>query len=153
LIQVYMRPEQIVSAGDIFNRLTCPIVFDHVGALSPIGTEHPAFDVLRRLIEKGQTWVKLSGAYLDPKAGPDGAVVMGHTTDYSKAGVVAKAFLKLAPERMVWGSDWPHPTLAATEKANDATLFDLLLDWAPDERLRHRILVENPETLYGFSTA
>jgi len=145
-----MRPEQIVAAGDIFNRLTCPIVFDHVGALSPIGTEHPAFDVLRRLIEKGQTWVKLSGAYLDPKAGPDGAVVMGHTTDYSKAGVVAKAFLKLAPERMVWGSDWPHPSEAPDHKPDDALLFDLLAQWAPGEATRHRILVENPARLYGF---
>ena len=54
-----------------------------------------------------------------------------------------------APERMVWGSDWPHPTEAAT-KPDDAVLFDLLADWAPDEATRHRILVENPATLYGF---
>ena len=51
---------------------------------------------------------------------------------------------------MVWGSDWPHPTSPGNLKPNDAMLFDLLLEWAPDERTRHRILVENPETLYGF---
>lgn len=61
---------------------------------------------------------------------------------------VAEAYIKAAPQRMVWGSDWPHPT--EKEKPNDAVLFDLLTDWAPDEATRRRILVENPEALYGF---
>jgi D-galactarolactone isomerase len=51
---------------------------------------------------------------------------------------------------MVWASDWPHPTQKENEKANDAVLFDLLTEWAPNE-VRNRILVENPATLYGFS--
>ncbi len=54
----------------------------------------------------------------------------------------------IAPERMVWGSDWPHPT--EKDKPDDAVLFDLLSDWAPDEQTRHRILVDNPARLYGF---
>jgi predicted TIM-barrel fold metal-dependent hydrolase len=62
---------------------------------------------------------------------------------------VAQAFVKAAPERMVWGSDWPHPT--EKEKPNDAVLFDLLSEWAPDAATRHRVLVTNPETLYGFA--
>jgi predicted TIM-barrel fold metal-dependent hydrolase len=58
--------------------------------------------------------------------------------------------VKAAPERLVWGSDWPHPT--EKEKPNDALLFDLLGEWATDDETRHRILVENPQVLYGFSS-
>lgn len=54
-----------------------------------------------------------------------------------------------APERMVWGSDWPHPT-ERDRKPDDAQLFDLVAEWAPDERLRQRLLVDNPAELYGF---
>ena len=65
-----------------------------------------------------------------------------------RRGQVARAYIAAAPERMVWGSDWPHPT--ETEKPDDAVLFDLLGDWAPDEATRQRILVDNPAKLYGF---
>jgi len=65
---------------------------------------------------------------------------------------VARTFVTTAPQRVVWGSDWPHPS-ETERKPDDAVLFDLLATWAPDERIRHRILVENPENLYGFSKA
>jgi predicted TIM-barrel fold metal-dependent hydrolase len=63
---------------------------------------------------------------------------------------VALGYVKAAPERMVWGSDWPHPTEKADSKPDDAILFDLLADWAPDEATRNRIPVDNPVALYGF---
>jgi predicted TIM-barrel fold metal-dependent hydrolase len=97
---------------------------------------------MRRLIDKGRTWVKVSGAYIETKVGPP---------TYADATKVAQAFVKAAPERMLWGSDWPHPSLSADHKPDDAVLFDLLSQWAPDEATRHRILVENPETVYGFA--
>jgi predicted TIM-barrel fold metal-dependent hydrolase len=56
-----------------------------------------------------------------------------------------------APERLVWGSDWPHPTEPVDRKPNDAFLFDLLSEWAPDERTRNAVLVANPSALYGFA--
>lgn len=62
---------------------------------------------------------------------------------------VAQTYVRAAPERMVWGSNWPHPN--ETRKPDDARLFDLLAEWAPSAATRHRILVENPETLYGFA--
>jgi predicted TIM-barrel fold metal-dependent hydrolase len=93
------------------------------------------------LIDKGRTWVKLSGAYSNSKVGPP---------EYPEATKVAQAFVRAAPERLVWGSDWPHPGLPDGRKPDDALLFDLLSEWAPDEATRHRILVENPEALYGF---
>ncbi len=63
---------------------------------------------------------------------------------------IAKAYVKAAPERLVWGSDWPHPT-APGEKPNDAILLDLLAEWAPNKAIRNRILVDNPAKLYQFS--
>jgi len=144
-IQVHMRDDQITDAESLWHRLPCPIVFDHLGRLpQPKGIDDPAFKVIRALIDKGQTWVKLSGAYLNTKVGPP---------TYADATEIARGFVKAAPERMVWGSDWPHPNLAAAQKPDDAVLFDLLLDWAPDERTRHRILVENPQALYAFPPA
>jgi len=69
---------------------------------------------------------------------------------YADVRKVARAYVKASPERMVWGSDWPHPTEKADAKPDDAILFDLLANWAPDEATRARILVDNPAELYGF---
>ena len=139
--QIFMRGDQIAQLQDLLNRIPTPIVFDHLGVLGLEGTKHPAFAVMRRLVDTGRAWVKLSGAYIAPT---------GLTTDYAPATAVAKAFVAAAPERMVWGSDWPHPGADLKSKPDDAKLFDLLTEWAPDEGTRHRILVENPESLYGF---
>jgi len=139
-VQIHMRADQIVDAADLLQRLPSPLVFDHMGRLpQPAGIEQPAFQVLRRLLDTGRTWVKLSGVYQDSKVGPP---------TYADTTKVAQAYIKAAPQRMVWGSDWPHPT--EKEKPNDAVLFDLLTDWAPDEATGRRILVENPEDIYGF---
>jgi D-galactarolactone isomerase len=140
-VQIHMRADQIAAVESLWERLPSTMVFDHLGRLpQPVGLDHPAFTIVRRLIDRGRTWVKLSGAYLDTKAGPPA---------YADATAVARAFVAAAPERMVWGSDWPHPT--ETQKPDDAVLFDLLAAWVPDAATRHRVLVSNPETLYGFA--
>jgi D-galactarolactone isomerase len=141
-VQIHMRPDQIADASDLWQRLPSRIVFDHMGRLQGSGVDHPAFAVIRRLVDKGRTWVKVSGAYIESKVGPP---------SYADASEVALAFVKAAPERMLWGSDWPHPSLAVEHKPDDAVLIDLLAEWAPEEATRHRILVENPEMLYGFA--
>jgi predicted TIM-barrel fold metal-dependent hydrolase len=64
---------------------------------------------------------------------------------------MAQSFVKAAPERLVWASDWPHPGSPLDRKPNDAQIFDLMLEWAPNEAMRNRILVDNPATLYGFA--
>jgi predicted TIM-barrel fold metal-dependent hydrolase len=140
-IQINAPAAKIIEIKDILNRVPSPIVFDHLAHIpEPEGTAHPLFAVVLALIDKGGTWVKLSGAYADTKVGPP---------SYSDSSAVARAYSKKAPERLVWGSDWPHPSERDT-KPDDAVLFDLLLDWAPDEYVRNRILVQNPQTLYGF---
>jgi D-galactarolactone isomerase len=140
-VQINMDADQIAAAEDLWSRLPSAIVFDHMGHIpQPIGMKHPAFTIIRRLVDKGRTWVKLSVTYDNTKDGPP---------TYADVTKVAQAYVRAAPERMVWGSNWPHPN--EPKKPDDAVLFDLLAQWAPGEATRHRILVENPEVLYGFT--
>lgn len=140
-VQINMEPDQIVALSDLWNRLPSPIVFDHMGHVpQPAGFSHPVFHVIRRLVDKGRTWVKLSVTYDNTQDGPPG---------YADVTRVAQAYVKAAPERLVWGSNWPHPN--ETKKPDDAMLFDLMSQWAPDEAVRNRILVGNPAALYGFA--
>lgn len=138
-VQLHMSGDQIVETSALLNRLPCPIVFDHMGRLPPKqGPEHPAFRVIVDLAGKDRAWVKLAGAYLNTEQGPP----------YADATRIAQAFVKEAPERLVWGSDWPHVT--EKHKPDDAELFDLLAVWAGSEKTRDAILVDNPARLYGF---
>jgi D-galactarolactone isomerase len=142
-LQIHMRADQIVENGDMLQRLPTPVVFDHMGRLpQPAPLDQPAYKIIRAMLDKGRTWVKLAGAYMDTNVG---------APTYADKVAVAQAYLAVAPERVVWGSDWPHPT--EKDKPNDATLFDLLTVWGPDAAQRERILVSNPEALYGFSKA
>lgn len=139
--QIHMSGDQLVAHADTLAALPCDIVIDHMGRLPPAaGIAHPAFAAIRRLLDNGRTWVKISGAYLNTNLGPP---------DYADATTVAQAFVRAAPERLVWGSDWPHVT--ETHKPDTAALFDLVAIWAGDEPTRRRILVDNPARLYGFS--
>jgi D-galactarolactone isomerase len=144
-IQFNMEGEMIDEMAATLRRLPTPMVFDHL-ANPPIaeGVNHSSHKLVLELIDKGRTWVKLSGAYANSKIGPPA---------YPEATKVAQAFVQAAPERLVWGSDWPHPGLPDNNKPNDALLFDLLSEWAADETTRNRILVQNPEALYGFGKA
>jgi predicted TIM-barrel fold metal-dependent hydrolase len=141
-VQFNIEGQQVVEWEDLLTRLPTPIVFDHLGRPPlPDGVAHLSHGIIRGLIDRGRTWVKVSGAYLNTRLGPP----------YPDATAIAAALVKAAPERMVWGSDWPHPTEPADRKPNDAVLFDLLSEWAPAASTRHRILVQNPAILYGFT--
>ena len=142
-VQFVLRGNQIVEHADLLKRLPTQLVFDHMGLPTlPAGIEDASFKFLRSLVDRGRTWIKLSGAYGNSKIGPP---------DYPEATKIAQAFVSAAPERVVWGSDWPHPgEQGKPALPDDALLFDLLAVWAPQESTRRRILVENPENLYGF---
>jgi D-galactarolactone isomerase len=115
------------------------IVIDHVGKfLEPVPPDHPAFRCLVRLVESGRVWIKLSAMYEVSKVGPP---------FYDDVGRLAKELIRIAPERMLWASNWPHPGHAPQD---EAVLLDTLLDWAPEEATRKRILIDNPAELYGF---
>jgi D-galactarolactone isomerase len=116
-------------------------VFDHLARLPlPDGMSHPAFDIVRGLADSGRVWVKLSGPYLDS--------ALGIAHDYADITSTARAWIDALPERLVWGSDWPHTT--ESHKPDDARLFDLLCTWTGNDTIRDRILVDNPANLYGF---
>src|SRR5438093_2068383 len=142
-IQINAPAAKILEVMPILERVPSPIVFDHLAHIpQPEGVTHPLYTKVRALMDKGRTWVKLSGAYADTKVGPP---------TYADSSAVARAYAKAAPERCVWGSDWPHPSEQAKQQLpDDGVLFDLLSDWVPDEQVRHRILVENPATLYDL---
>ena len=131
--------EKLVEAEKFLRDLPCPLVLDHFAYIpQPTGLQHPGVAVVSRLLEKGNTYIKLSAPYITSREGPP---------SYSDLEELATYFIRLAPERMLWASDWPHvprPKLLP----NDAALFDRLEKWAPDEALRRRILVENPSRLY-----
>lgn len=141
-VQLHMLGDQYAANEALLMSLPSRICIDHRGRLpNPAGINHPGFTTIRKLLDRGKTYVKLSGAYMDTQAGAPG---------YADSGVIAKALFAAAPQRMVWGSDWPHPTERLDSKPDDAVLFDLLTDWVPDVRARHGVLVENPARLYGF---
>jgi predicted TIM-barrel fold metal-dependent hydrolase len=142
-IQCNMPPEQLVQMESLLLGLPVPVIIDHLGRA--VDAKGPQYVTVRKLLDSGHGWVKVSGAYLYGGGTPP---------HYAGASEAAKGYIQAAPERCVWGSDWPHPD--ATKKLNpvampdDVTLLNLLAEWAPDAKLRHRILVENPEVFYGF---
>ena len=105
------------------------------------GTATPGFQSLLRLVGDGGCWVKVSGAHRLSQSAPD----------YPDARPFHEALVRANPDRLVWGSDWPHPRMEG-EMPDAGHLFELFQQWTPDEATRRRILVDNPARLYGFPT-
>lgn len=151
-LQLFIVPDALVELESTLAGLPVPCVIDHMGLIPPAGfQDHPAFQALCRLLEAGNCWVKLSGAYR----------VANSDTDFGSVVPLAQALVAARPDRMVWGSDWPHtPPHKGAPDPSDAQkryrnldtgrLLDLLADWAPDAAVRDRILAANPTRLYDF---
>ncbi|PRE43879.1 amidohydrolase family protein [Burkholderia multivorans] len=121
--------------------LPCPLVIDHIAHVpQPGGLSSAAFRTVQRLVEKGNTWVTLSGPYVDSKTGAPA---------YEDVAPVAKALIDMAPERMLWGTDWPHPT-QKTDKPDDASMLDVIAGWIGRPDWQRLIFVTNPTKLYRF---
>jgi predicted TIM-barrel fold metal-dependent hydrolase len=140
-LQLHWTADQIVEHEAMLKRLPTPIVLDHMTRLpQPLGLKHPAVKIVEHLLAQGRTWIKLSGAYLDSQVGEAG--------DFLDIDAVARHWIATAPNRLVWGSDWPHPT--ETIKPNDANMLDMLARWTTERSVIEQILVNNPNELYGF---
>ncbi|WP_236873337.1 amidohydrolase family protein [Burkholderia sp. PAMC 26561] len=140
-VQLHWTAAQIVEHRAMLARLPSAIVFDHLARLPlPDGASHPAFNIVRDLAESGRVWVKLSGPYLDS--------CVGLADDYADTAPVARAWIGALPDRVVWGSDWPHVT--ESHKPDDTRLLDLLDTWTEDTAVSDRILVDNAAALYDF---
>jgi len=121
-------------------RLEVPLVIDHNGKfLTPPRVDAPEVQALRRLLDGGRCWIKLSAPYETSQDGPPG---------YEDVSALARTFAHAYPQRCLWASNWPH--LNQRTLPEDASLLALLFDWAPDTASAHRILVDNPQALYGF---
>jgi predicted TIM-barrel fold metal-dependent hydrolase len=140
-LQLYAHAEEMVALEGVLARLPCPVVIDHMGGVKAAegGTASPGFQAMIRLLEKG-AWAKLCG-YRSSAAG----------APYADVAAMARAMIAAAPERCVWGTDWPHPSLHSPEEVpDDGALLDALGAWAPRDDQRQAILVDNPARLYGF---
>ncbi|MDJ0947677.1 MAG: amidohydrolase family protein [Alphaproteobacteria bacterium] len=134
-----------VSAFPDFARdmdgIPVPIVVDHMGHMSTArGVDDPGFQGLLALVREGRAWAKLSGPT---------RMTVDNRPPWPDVLPFAEALVAANPDRLVWGTDWPHVATPGY-MPNDGELLDLLADWVPDEALRHKILVENPAALYGF---
>ena len=128
------------DAAPFFSRLASDVVVDHVGRIEADGgVNNPHFVSLLKFLESGQGWVKISGPYyadVPPR--------------YADFGERVKALVGVRPDRLVWGANWPHPTLPKSGEPDDADALDAMADWVPDEAVRNAIFVDNPARLYGF---
>lgn len=142
-IQLFVEVAKIAELEQRLAALPVPVVIDHMGhTTADKGLDHPGFQALLRLLRGGNTWVKLSGAYrLSREPRPP----------FSDIVPYARALIAAAPERCVWGTDWPHPMVNDRPMPNDGDLADLLADWEPADAQRRAILVDNPARLYGFN--
>ena len=141
-IQLFLKGEVYPQIEPILKRLPVDFVIDHMGqTMTEKGVDAPGFQAVLRLVEQGHGWAKVTGAYRISSDGPP----------YSDAAPFARALIKAAPDRIVWGTDWPHPDVKG-EMPDDGPLLDLLGGWAPDATLQRRILVDNPARLYGFDS-
>jgi D-galactarolactone isomerase len=141
-IQLQLDGRQLAEREASLMRLPGNLVIDHIGKfMEPVGTDHPGFRALLRLLERGRCWVKLSAPYTSSHSGPP---------HYEDIGELVRTLIEAAPQRMLWASNWPHPSLATDARPDDARWLNVLLDWCADDAIRRRILVDNPAELYGF---
>ena len=148
-IQMYVGLPVVAAIEKQLSAATVPIVFDHFGgAKAVLGVQQPGMASLLRLLQTEKAYVKISGVYRASSA-----------PDYQDAAPLAKVFLAANPERVLWGSDWPHPDTATGREAtevsplipiDDGRMLNLMATWVPNVARRNAILVDNPAKLYGF---
>jgi predicted TIM-barrel fold metal-dependent hydrolase len=151
-IQVYSGLAIVSAIKDLVLDAPMPVVFDHFGgARAALGVEQPGFADLLDLVRRGKAYVKISGAYRASTLAPD----------YVDVIPFAKALIAANVDRIVWGTDWPHPDTTVPPgrrptdvmpmlQIDDGRLLNQLAVWAPDAAIRKKILVDNPARLYGY---
>jgi predicted TIM-barrel fold metal-dependent hydrolase len=140
-VQFYPHGTDIVEYADKLLALKNTIVLDHFASIPAAGgPDQPAMKAVLRMLDTGRVWVKLSGPMRCTTEDPP----------YPSVTPLARVLVAHAPERMVWGSDWPHVNMDGRIMPNDGDLVDQLAEWVPDAAVRNRILSQNAKALYGF---
>lgn len=138
-IVIILTEDDIVNHSDMFADLGVPVVIDHMARINPAGgVEQPAFTAMANLLSTGDYWVKLSGATRIASA------------PYTDAIPIAAGLIEAAPDRVLWGSDWPHPNPGPDGIPDDGDLVDVMAQYTSDDGMRQKFLVDNPAELYGF---
>lgn len=138
-MQLHMSARQLFEQADTIRKLPCRVVIDHMGRLDPaLGIKDPAYPFMLEMIDRGNTYIKVCGPYLNTATG----------FPWNDATETAKAIAAYAPERVVWGTDWPHVTEKV--KPDENSFMELLPVWFPTEKALKLALEENPAALYGF---
>jgi predicted TIM-barrel fold metal-dependent hydrolase len=136
-VVLYFNAPDVAPMSDMMKKLPVPFVIDHMGrAMGKDGPDQPAVRALVELAKRDNCWIKVSGAErisLPP---------------YDEALPIAAKLMAAAPDRVLWGTDFPHPN--ATHEADEAELVDLVPKFAPGAAARQKLLVDNPARLYGF---
>ncbi|PLP96473.1 amidohydrolase family protein [Cupriavidus pauculus] len=139
-IKLQPEPDGIESQLAAYDKLNVPILLDHMGRADPTkGDADPSLRAILDRLTRGNYWVMLS---LSEKISREGA-------PWNDVVPLAQRLVDAAPDRCVWGSDWPHP-VSVKQPPNEGDLLELLYRFAPDAAMRHKILVENPANLFGF---
>jgi D-galactarolactone isomerase len=144
-LQLLMPPALLCELAPVLRALPVQLVFDHFARLSPATfAQDPAHALLLDLLRTERAWIKLSGGYL---------VSAQHSVEDPALDALARSFLDAAPQRVLWGSDWPHATASAGREPmpDDARQVDRLAHWTRDAATLRALLVTNPERLYGFA--
>ena len=135
-----LDPADLLINFDLIRAIRMPLVIDHMGRVNAAdGLDQPGFKALLELARQDNAWFKVSGPDRISAAGPP----------FHDALPFAQALVAAAPDRVLWGTDWPHPN--NRWRPDDADLVDLLPLIAPDAPARHKLLVDNPARLYGFA--
>lgn len=139
-MQFLMHVDDYPDLEKMFDGFPTDIVVDHFGYMNASkGPQHPNFQSFLRLMKGGRCWCKFTGAYR----------ISAHDMPYPDVTSLAHAIIDANPDRVVWGTDWPHPKHEGA-MPNDGQMCDRLLDWIPDAGVRNRVLATNPARLYGF---
>jgi len=137
-IQIYADGPKMLELGPMLARLPVEVVIDHCGGVkAELGTDHAQFQALLQLLDSGRAWMKVS-SYRASSAG----------APWRDVAANVRALAARAPERCVWGTDWPHAHMSPQPEAG--LLLDQFFEWVPDATLRQKILVDNPAKIYGF---
>jgi 2-pyrone-4,6-dicarboxylate lactonase len=143
-IELLVNVDETKDFASAVTDIPVPIVLGHLGypkSGARNWTQHPAFADMLRLIDKGRCWIKLTGPY---------RITGTADLPYDDVDAAARALVTAAPQRLVWGTDWPH-VIKKKPMANDGDMADLLERWIPDTKTRARVLADNPAELYGFA--
>jgi 2-pyrone-4,6-dicarboxylate lactonase len=140
-LEVLIHVHEFEDIRETLNSMAVDVSVGHLGYMkTDNGIDHPGFQDFLNLLRDGNCWVKISGSY---------RVTTSTATPYLDVTPLAKALIEANKDRIIWGTDWPHPAFKGN-MPNDGALMDQLLAWAPDAALRKKILVDNAKRLFGF---